>query len=388
MRAKYVMSEADDPSVDGSEELFALSKGRGLVPRSELTDAEPRADTLIGYKRFRAGDIVMNKMQAWNGVVGVASCSGIISPEYSVFRPLPGVGDSRFLNYLLRTELYASVFAWKSRGMGTAFLRLHPELLLSTPLVSPPLPVQRDVANILDRETDRLNRFIAANRALLGLVRARQRAFVDSLIRIPGSSVRVKSVVESITSGPRGWAAHVTDDGAPFLRITNVQRGSVDLSARDVIRVTPPMSREADRTRVATGDVLVSITADVGSVGVVDPQFAGGYVSQHLALLRPKRSLVDASWLALCLFSSGGQMQLDVARYGGTKTQLSLDDVAEVRLSLPSLDKQRATLTRWYEVKSRLGDLEKVIGHQIRLAHERRQAMITAAVTGQASLST
>jgi type I restriction enzyme S subunit len=148
------------------------------------------------------------------------------------------------------------------------------------------------------------------------------------------------------------------------------------------------MSREADRTRVATGDVLVSITADVGSVGVVDPQFAGGYVSQHLALLRPKRSLVDASWLALCLFSSGGQMQLDVARYGGTKTQLSLDDVAEVRLSLPSLDKQRATLTRWYEVKSRLGDLEKVIGHQIRLAHERRQAMITAAVTGQASLST
>ena len=71
-----------------------------------------------------------------------------------------------------------------------------------------------------------------------------------------------------VTSGSRGWADYYSDVGPLFLRIGNISVSSVDLKLTDVQRVQPPEGAEGYRTRVETGDVLVSITALLGAVGV------------------------------------------------------------------------------------------------------------------------
>ncbi len=343
---------------------------------------------------LRPGDVLVSEGAGSLAAVGASavwdgSIEGVICYQNTLLRlrPLPSVTSPRFLAWWARHAYASGLFA--SVGIGVNIYHLSADRVRSLQVHFPSIAAQERVADFLGRETARFEDVVAAKRRMLGLVRMRRRAFVEALIMREGHPItRVKSVVHRITSGPRGWAGYVSDRGDPFLRITNLSRESMDLSVEGMLRVQPPDGGEAGRTRVDEGDVLVSITADIGSVGVVGRELAGGYVSQHLALLRPDRTLVDPRWLALALFTSLGQAQLDSARYGGTKTQLSLDDVAEVRVPMPLLDEQRRALARWAEMESASDRLTAALERQIAVFLERRQVLITAAVTKQLSVRT
>jgi type I restriction enzyme S subunit len=88
-------------------------------------------------------------------------------------------------------------------------------------------------------------------------------------------------------------------------------------------------------------------------------------------------------WLALALWSDDAQRQLDAARYGGTKQQLSLDDIREVRVPLAEMTDQKTVVPRVLASLESMTQAEQRIRRVIDLLLERRQALITAAVTGQ-----
>jgi type I restriction enzyme S subunit len=104
----------------------------------------------------------------------------------------------------------------------------------------------------------------------------------------------VELLTSVVTSGSRGWAEYYSPTGAVFLRVGNLDRHTIELDLSDVARVTPPESAEAIRTAVAPGDVLMSITADVGMVAVVPEALDQAYINQHVALLRP---VVSVQWV-------------------------------------------------------------------------------------------
>ena len=73
-----------------------------------------------------------------------------------------------------------------------------------------------------------------------------------------------------VTSGSRGWAMFYSDTGAPFIRITNLARDCIYPDLQDLRFVKlDEGAREGMRTQLQTGDVLISITADIGIVGYV-----------------------------------------------------------------------------------------------------------------------
>lgn len=347
----------------------------------------------MGSEQFRAcalapGDLVLEKsgggdQQPVGAVVMFDHDTPAVPTNFAArIRPTPTV-DARFLCYVFATT-YTLRLNVRSIKQTTGLQNLDVGAYLAEGWAVPPLSHQVRIADFLDRETARIDAVISAKGRVLELMRVRARACADELLRSePHPVARVKAVIRRITSGPRGWASYFSEAGRPFLRISNVLRDRLEVSDYDLIRVNPPDGAEAERTRTEEGDVVVSITADVGSVGVVSTQFAGGHVSQHLALLRPVKDRIEPRWLALALFGSEGQAQLDSARYGGTKTQLSLDDVAEVWLPLPPLDHQQAILARWSQMESAAERLGRVIESQIGLLRERRQALIATAVAGQ-----
>lgn len=69
-RLKTVLREKDARSLDGSGLLLSLSRIRGLIARSDMTEKIHSAPTLAGYKLYSPGEIVMNRMQAWSGMFG------------------------------------------------------------------------------------------------------------------------------------------------------------------------------------------------------------------------------------------------------------------------------------------------------------------------------
>ena len=88
----------------------------------------------------------------------------------------------------------------------------------------------------------------------------------------------------------------------------------------------------------------MSTGADTGNVAVVEVDLPKAYVNQHVALLRPKLSVVRPRFLAYSL-SSDGAWHFRVSQYGGTKQGLGLADVLSAPTSLPTLLTSRLRLS-------------------------------------------
>lgn len=135
------------------------------------------------------------------------------------------------------------------------------------------------------------------------------------------------SLVHFVTSGSRGWAAYYADDGAPFIRMGDLSRSSLYVDLSSAQRVRPPASAEGRRTQVAPGDVLVSITAELGMVGVVPDGAPEAYINQHVALLRLSPEFVPHYVAWYLAAECGGRQQFKRLRRGATKLGLGLDDI-------------------------------------------------------------
>ena len=92
-----------------------------MVPRRSLTDDGPRADSLVDYKRVEPGDLVLNRMRAFQGAVGVAGEAGVVSPDYAVLRMGPLV-DSHFCHFLFRSPWFVGEMISRLRGIGSTEL--------------------------------------------------------------------------------------------------------------------------------------------------------------------------------------------------------------------------------------------------------------------------
>jgi type I restriction enzyme S subunit len=309
----------------------------------------------------------------------------VVSTGFAVLSPGDCI-EPRYLGWLVQSDLVIEEVV--ARSVGVSYPAINASEIGELRVPVPAVPQQRAIADYLDVETARIDQMVDLVRRQREQLGARRRAAVSMAIAAtPGPKVQLRRLVTSITSGPRGWAEYEVDTGgAAFLRITNVPRDSVTLDTAAVARVDPPVGEEADRCQTHAGDVVVTITAAIGQVAVVPPQMAGAYVSQHLALVRPNRLLVTPEWLALSIWSDEGQTQLDLARYGGTKQQLSLDDVREVRLVLPPLEAQSRVAAELHLELEKLEQVAACRALQMDLLIERRKGLITGAVTGRLRL--
>lgn len=193
---------------------------------------------------------------------------------------------------------------------------------------------------------------------------------------------RLKNLSVFVTSGSRGWAEYYADDGATFVRIGNLQRNSINPDLNDIQYVRVPLGAEGERTRIQEGDVLISITADLGSVAAASPVLKDAYVSQHVALVRLNEG-VEARWLAYSVMGDLAKSHFKMASYGGTKVQLSLEDVRETPVIVPSLEEQKVIAAYLDLETAKLDVLRQKLEQSIAHLREYRAALITAAVTGQ-----
>jgi type I restriction enzyme, S subunit len=191
----------------------------------------------------------------------------------------------------------------------------------------------------------------------------------------------IKRDLNFITSGSRGWAGNYADEGDMFIRIGNLTRHSIAMDLTDVQRVVVPSGTEGVRTIVKPGDVLFSITAYLGSVAVAPDDLEAAFVSQHIALVRLKKRRLLPKWVAYLTSSDVGKAYLDANGYGGTKIQLSLNDVANLITTAPPLEEQAAVIN-FLDLETR--KIEALIAQQrrmIELLKEKRQAIVSHAVT-------
>ena len=98
---------------------------------------------------------------------------------------------------------------------------------------------------------------------------------------------RLGSLSKFVTSGSRDWAKYYSQEGAVFVRMGNLSKAHYRLRLDQIQRVQLPSDQEGIRTRLETGDLLISITGDVGMLGLITENFGEAYINQHIAMVRP-----------------------------------------------------------------------------------------------------
>lgn len=151
------------------------------------------------------------------------------------------------------------------------------------------------------------------------------------------NTTRLGDITGIITSGSRGWASYYSDDGALFLRMTNLPKNGIKLLLDDnkFVKLSEETS-EAKRTIVQDGDILISITAELGKIGFVEniPQDEA-YVNQHVCLARPLPQKVNPKFLAYYLSSQTQRNLLNRLNDAGAKSGLNLQTISKFPIRIP-----------------------------------------------------
>ena len=289
--------------------------------------------------------------------------------------------DTRFFRY----QLSVMDEELQSRGQGSTFLELSGDALAATSVVVPPHQDQRAIANYLDIETGRIDDLISKKRRMMRLLGERRVSRVESALS-RFQPLRLKRYVTKIGSGstPRGGADVYVPSGSAFLRSQNVRNGLMDLS--DAVFIDSAAQNELRRALVYPGDVLLNITgASIGRAAVFDCSGIQAYVSQHVCIVRPRPG-VDASVLCAELLSHSVQEHIAVAQVGGNREGLNFEQVGNLLVRVPPVDQAQVIAQELAAGFSRSMRARETLRAQIDLLRERRQALITATVTGELAI--
>lgn len=171
--------------------------------------------------------------------------------------------------------------------------------------------------------------------------------------------VRVSSIAQLITSGSRDWARYYSDAGAIFVTMGNLSRGSYKLRMDTIRYVLPPVDGEGSRTKLEEGDLLISITGDVGNLGLVPRDFGDAYINQHTCLLRFMPQC-RSRYFPEVMRSPLAKAQF-VQPQRGIKNSFRLTDVGEMLIPLPPLPEQDRIVAKIDQLMTLCDDLEDQI---------------------------
>ena len=408
LRAKRLFREVDERSKTGKEELLSVSHLTGVTPRRLKNVTMFMAESNVGHKVCRPGDLVINTLWAWMAALGVTRHTGIVSPAYGVYRPIDDGGMlPAYADYLLRTPMYAAEYQRRSTGVNSSRLRLYPEQFLRTTVLLPSHDEQAAIVRFLAWANGRLDRAIRAKRKVIALLTEQKQAIIlrsvtrgiEDGVLLKSTAIpwladipahwevrRLRTLVRAIDQGVSPLAAGFLAEGDSWgvLKSGCVNRG--------VFRETEHKRLASDfvvdpNIVVAVGDVLISRACGspslVGSVGRVGSLRYKLILSDKTFRAR-FRDTVDPDFMVYAMNSRYYRHQVEQAISGaeGMANNLPLSSLKDFRFAVPPLAEARDIARRIdIETVTIEKSIERLEG-EIDLVREYRARLVVDVVTG------
>ncbi|MFC9059113.1 restriction endonuclease subunit S, partial [Streptomyces sp. NPDC057074] len=347
--------------------------------------------------QLREGDVLLTKDGFTLGTVNVVRelpRPATVNGSIAVLRS-HGI-NPRFLYYVIASSAIQG-HMWAAKN-GMDVLHLFQRDIKKIPLPLPPDDEQRRIADFLDAETDRIDRLAASRAAQVSVTRERFTALTREQTgrmalrsnSLPGGwqAVQLRRVISSIktggtppTAGPDVWGRADEPGAIPWYGPSGIH---------DLMRVGDPAKHIGARAvaenivpRFPSGSILViGIGATAGKVAYIDHEATG---NQQITALVSEPSMV-ARFLGWQLWAASGEMR-ELAPYT-TLPIINNDFLKSFLVAVPSSGGQGEVVRRLDRAASQLNSLEHIAQKSSQLLQERRQALITAAVTGQFDVST
>ena len=403
-RSKNVFSERNIKAVESDEQLTASQK-YGVIPQKLFCQLEDQKvmQVILGrdiLKKAEVNDFVIS-MRSFQGGLEFCSYSGAVSSAYVPLHANREL-DNRFFKHLFKSVSFISALQNTSNLVrdGQA-LRYNNFVQLSLPF--PSINEQRTIGAFLDHETARIDVLIEEQQRLIELLKEKRQAVISHAVtKGLAPTVPMKdSGVEWLGEVPAhweltrvGWQCIVGngctpardnqsywDDGHyPWLNSSKVNLERVVEADQFV---TSQALKECALPIVKPGSVLMAITGEGKTRGMVTITEIEATINQHVAFIEPRGSELLPTFLHDWLSANYSRLRHDSADWGSTKAAITCGDIRAYPLPLPPLAEQEA-ICQFVGSKSSLIDgLISSADENVNLLYERRSALISAAVTGK-----
>lgn len=351
-------------SVKGQPDLPVLSLYRdyGVIPKDSRDDNHnvTSLDT-SGYKVVEHGDLVINKMKAWQGSLAVSEYNGIVSPAYHICKITSENICKKYLHYLLRDASYLPEYMRLSTGLRVGQWDLSFDDFKNIPFLVPPLAEQERIAAFLDAECAEIDAVLEKTRASIEEYKKLKQAVITQAVTkgIRGDRPMKDSGIEWIGEIPAEWEIRKifrainkvgdidhympdsVDDGIPYLMTGDLQEKLSDVNLKRCKKVSfQDYEMLSSKIRVSKGDVIFARYATIGTVCFVDTE-DNILVSYACLIIKPNSSLLYGEFLFYYLKSTAFLEEIKQYIKANTQANVGLDSVSKAKIALPSVHEQQ-----------------------------------------------
>ena len=390
----------------------AVIQGLPYVTVQDVRDGEI---DLIGCKRIsekdfltlerngcrpRVGDVLLTK----DGTIGRAAVVKtakrfVVLSSLGIVRPDERRIDASFLRYYL--ESAPGVQQMEGAVQGAALTRLTIVKIKRLDTVIPTLPTQKAIADYLDDKTVAIDALIEKKRKLLELLVEERAALINQAVtKGLDPNVPMKdSGIPWIGEVPAHWevkqlkhvspdvtvgivitpAKYYVDNGVPCPRSLNV--AEMRLIEDDLVYISDASNAMLAKSKIYEGDLLCVRSGQPGTTAVVDRRFHGANCID-LIIIRQSR-LMDSKFLAYTMNSAAVRVQYMLGATGAIQTHFNVGTARELVVSAPPVSEQHQIAEHLDRKMLRVKKIRDINQQQVDRLQEYRQALITAAVTGQ-----
>jgi type I restriction enzyme, S subunit len=390
------------------ERMLSVFRDHGVVPKDSFPNLNVTAENRDIYQLVHEGWLVVNRMKAWQGAVGVSRYRGIVSGHYICFRPTSVQRNDRYLNWLVRSAPYTAALRTLSRGVRPGQEEIDNDELRGLEIVLPPIAEQERIANFLEEQVALLDSAIALRQKDERLLLERREAgILRAVVGADRAVARTHGGLAWADSTPAAWpiakityharlgSGHTPSRSRPewwqdctIPWITTGEVRQVRDDRQEIIsdtreRLSELGVRNSSAEVHPAGTVVLSRTASAGFSGVMGSDMA---TSQDFVTWTCEASL-SPYYLLWCLRAMRPDL-LGRLAMGSTHKTIYVPDIQTLRIPLPPRLEQEAVVA---EIRARNASVDQLVDlgrTHMQLLAERKQALIAAAVTGRFDVTT
>jgi type I restriction enzyme S subunit len=396
LRSKYLFREVDQRSTDGSEQRLSMSQRHGLIPSSQIEERRLTSESNVGGKLCKPGDLVLNRLKAHLGVLAVSPSHGVVSPDYTVLRPL-GTTNHRYFCEVYRSPYCGQELRQRAKGIVEGFWRLYTDDFYDIRVPLPPPDEQAAIVRFLDWANGRLERAIRAKRKVIALLNEQKQAIIHRAVtRGLDPSVPLKpSGVQWLGDIPQGWTLR------RFKFVAQVNSGQVDprrSEYRNLVLIAPNHIEQgsgrllkhetANEQGADSGKYLVSCGQVIYSK--IRPNLRKATVapldclcSADMYPISPIGNALCEEYLLLLLLSEPFTKFAVDTSMRVAMPKVNREALANCLMWYPGIHEQRAILKKITDESSPIDTAISRIEREITLLREYRTRLIADVVTGQ-----
>lgn len=356
-KVKNIFHLIVEPAAKNNQcELLSVYTDIGVKPRAELEERGNKASTTDGYWIVKKGDIVVNKLLAWMGAIGLSEYDGVTSPAYDILRPHQQI-NGKFFHYLFRTPLCLSEFKKNSRGIMDMRLRLYFEELGNIYIPFPSYQEQQKIAQFLDDKTAKIDQAVNLAEKQIALLKEHKQILIQNAVtRGLNPDVPLKdSGVEWIRQVPEHWDVkklkfvskinqHTLPEntnGSLIIKYVDIGSVSFENGIEKVENFSFKNAPSRARRLANKGDIVVStVRTYLKAITMVKEEYQDCIFSTGFAVVTSNECLKD-SFFELYAKSDAFTEQVSVFSKGMSYPAINSTDLSNLWITVPPLSEQQ-----------------------------------------------